>query len=351
LARAIAKKRPAHFFDLENPIDARRLENPMLSLEPLQDLVIIDEAQMQPALAPVLRVLADREGNFTRFLLLGSASPDLIRGASESLAGRIAFVDMAGFDLGEVGAERWRALWSRGGFPKSFLAADDQESFAWRLDFIRTFLERDIRQYGLQVPTQALRRLWSMLAHYHGNLGNASELGRSLGESHTTIRRHIDILTGALVVRQLQPWHQNIGKRQVKSPKFYIRDSGILHALLELGAPSVVEGHPKVGASWEGFCIETILRWTGDRNAWFWGTQSRAELDLLIFHEGRRYGFEIKFADAPGLTRSMRIAHEDLKLERIFLVRPGGGQPYPLEEWAEVVPVTELENTVRKVFG
>ena len=349
LARVIAKRREATFFDLEHPTDARRLENPMTTLEDLRGLVVIDEAQLNPALAPVLRVLADRDPNPATFLLLGSASPDLVKGTSESLAGRIAFVEMSGFDLGEAGSESWRELWHRGGFPKSFLAKDLESSFAWRQDFIKTFLERDLRNMGVQVPAASLRRLWNMLAHYHGQVGNASEIGRSLGESNMTVKRHIDILTGALVVRQLQPWHENIGKRQVKSPKIYIRDSGILHALLELSSPAAVEGHPKLGASWEGFCIENILGWLGERTAWFWSTHSQAELDLLIFHSGRRIGFEFNFSDAPGLTRSMHIAREDLKLDKLIVVYPGVGGSYRLSEWVEVVAIQDLERAVRRM--
>lgn len=347
LARVIAKRRQAVFFDLEHPTDARRLENPMTTLEGLRGLVVIDEAQLHPGLAPVLRVLADREANPATFLLLGSASPDLVKGTSESLAGRIAFVDMSGFDLAEVGADSWRGLWHRGGFPKSFLAKDEEGSFAWRQDFIKTFLERDLRNMGIQVPAATLRRLWNMLAHYHGQVGNAAEIGRSLGESNMTAKRHIDILTGALVVRQLQPWHENIGKRQVKTPKIYIRDTGLLHALLELPSSAAVEGHPKLGASWEGFCIENILGWMGERTAWFWSTHSQAELDLLVFHQGRRIGFEFKFSDAPGLTRSMHIAREDLKLDRVYVVYPGAGGSYPLSDWAEAVAIRDLEKTIR----
>lgn len=345
LARALARKRKATYFDLEHPSDARRLENPMTAMEQLRGLVIIDEAQLQPSLAPVLRVLADRRPNPATFLLLGSASPDLVQGSSETLAGRVAFVEMGGLDLGEVGVEQWRKLWHRGGFPKSFLARTDAASFAWRGDFIKTFLERDMRRFGIQVQAMALRRLWNMLAHYHGQTGNAAEIGRSLGEAHVTVKRHIDILTGALVLRQLQPWHENIAKRQVKSSKVYIRDSGLLHALLELGDGHAVESHPKLGASWEGFCLENILSWTGERNAWFWGTHADAELDLLLFLKGKRYGFEFKFSDAPGLTRSMHIAKSDLNLEHLFVVYPGS-RGYPLAEWAEVIGIAGLESKI-----
>ncbi len=351
LARVLAKRREAFFFDMEHPTDARRLENPMTALQDLSGLVVIDEAQLHPGLSPVLRVLVDRESNPAQFLLLGSASPDLVKGTSESLAGRIGFVDMSGFDLAEVGAGSWRGLWHRGGFPKSFLARDPDASFSWRTDFIRTFLERDLRNMGVQVPAASLRRLWNMLAHYHGQIGNASEIGRSLGESNMTVKRHIDILTAALVVRQLQPWHENLGKRQVKSPKLYIRDSGILHALLELDSVTAVEGHPKLGASWEGFCIENILTWMRERNAWFWSSHSHAELDLLVFHRGVRIGFEFKFSDAPGLTRSTHIAKEDLKLDRLLLVYPGAGGSYRLSDWAEAVAIKDLENSVKKIMA
>ncbi len=351
LARIIASERDATFFDLENPADARRLENPMSALAPLHGLVVIDEAQLRPDIAPILRVLADRQPNPASFLMLGSASPDLIRGTSETLAGRVAFIDMGGFNLDEVDARNWHTLWQRGGFPRSFLAEDAEASFAWRQDFIRTFLERDLRQYGFQIPALTLRRLWTMLAHYHGQVGNASEIGRSLGEAHTTVKRHIDILVGALVVRQLQPWHENLAKRQVKSPKYYIRDSGLLHALLDLSSGDAIDSHPKLGASWEGFCIETILRWTGERNAWFWGSHAHAELDLLVLNGGNRFGFEFKLGDAPGLTRSMHIARQDLRLKRLFVVYPGVGGSYGLDESAEVVAIQDLEAKLGEVLA
>ena len=298
LARRIADRR-AHVFDLENPVDLARLTEPHTALSPLRGLVVIDEVQLQPGLFPLLRVLADRRPLPARFLLLGSASPDLVRTSSESLAGRVAFVPMGGFDLREVGVASLRRLWLRGGFPRAFLARGDEASRRWRDDFILTFLERDIRRFGVEVPAFALRRLWMMLAHYHGQTWNASELARSLGEAHTTVKRHLDILSGALMVRQLQPWFENLGKRQVKAPKVYVRDSGVLHALLGLTTFADLESHPKVGASWEGFVIEQILRRTGDRDAYFWATPSGAELDLLVFVRGRRIGFEVKYADAP----------------------------------------------------
>ena len=268
LANHIVESIRSDYFDLENPADEARLDEPMTALERLQGLVIIDEVQRAPALFPVLRVLADRARPPARFLLLGSASPELVRVSSESLAGRVAFVDMGGFGLREVGAPAMRRLWLRGGFPLSFLARSDAESGAWRRDFIRTFLGRDVRAFGIDISTRAIRRLWTMLAHYHGQVWNASEIGRSLGEAHTTIRRHADVLVGALVVRELQPWFENVGKREIKSPKLYVRDPGILHSLLGVESFRALESHPKLGASWEGFVIEQILNLTGARDAY-----------------------------------------------------------------------------------
>lgn len=340
LARRIAGPR-AHLFDLESPADVGRLAEPQTALSPLRGLVVIDEAQLQPALFPLLRVLADRRPIRARFLLLGSASPDLIRTSAESLAGRVAFVPMGGFDLREVGVAALRRLWLRGGFPRSFLAVTDAVSRRWRDDFVQTFLERDIRRFGVEVPPQVLRRLWTMLAHYHGQLWNASELSRSLGEAHTTVKRHLDILSGALMVRQLPPWFENLGKRQVKAPKVYVRDSGMLHALLGLPTFAALESHPKLGASWEGFVIEQILGRTGERDAYFWATPSGAELDLLVFVRGRRIGFEVKYSDSPRMTKSMAIAQHDLKLDRLLIVYPGETS-YVLRPGIEVVSIRDL---------
>jgi hypothetical protein len=341
VARWLAEGKRAHFFDLEAPADRRALAEPMTALASLRGLVVIDEAQLRPDLFPVLRVLADRKPLPARFALTGSASPDLIRGASESLAGRVGFVDMGGFDLGEAGDRALRKLWVRGGFPRSFLAASEGESRRWRDGFVQTFLERDLRQFGLNVPPVMLGRLWQMLAHYHGQTWNASELGRSLGEAHTTIRRHLDILTGALVVRQLQPWFQNLGKRVVKSPKVYVRDSGLLHALLGIADFRGLEGHPKLGASWEGFVVDEILRLTGERQAWFWGTQGLSEIDLLVRWRGRLLGFEMKYKDAPAMTKSLHVAMQDLKLDQAFIVYPGQSS-YRVAAKVEVVPLPVL---------
>jgi predicted AAA+ superfamily ATPase len=340
IARQVAGIEPVNYFDLEDPVSERRLAEPMLALRSLRGLVVIDEVQRKPDLFPVLRVLADRRPLPARFLVLGSASPDLLRQGSESLAGRIAFVEMDGFDLSETGAAARSRRWWRGGFPRAFLARSERESRAWQENFIRTFLERDIREFGVDVPPVVLRRLWMMLAHYHGQIWNASELSRSLGESHTTVKRHLELLTGALIMRQLQPFHENLGKRQVKAPKVYVRDSGLLHALLNIPAFRLLQGHPKIGASWEGFVLEEIIRRAGERNCFFWATQSGAELDLLVFRRGKRYGVEVKYADAPPISKSMRVAQQDLSLDRLFVVYPGE-QAYDLAKNLTVVPLEQ----------
>ena len=338
LARALASTRRSVYFDLEDPLDLERLTQPKLALAELDGLVVIDEVQRRPDLFPVLRVLADQARRGRRFLILGSASPELLRQGSESLAGRIAFVDMAGFDLGEVGAGQQRRLWWRGGFPRSFLANGDAASNRWRRDFIRTFLERDLPQLGIRVPAPVMRRLWMMLAHHHGQVWNASEIARALGEAHNTVKRHLDALTGALVVRQLQPWYENLGKRQAKAPKVYVRDPGLLHSLLGIDSVSALHSHPKVGASWEGFVLEELIGLAGGRNAYYWRTQAGAELDLLLVSRGRRIGVEVKYADAPAMTRSMHACIESLKLDRLYVVYPGS-EAYALRPGVEVLPL------------
>jgi len=349
LAHQFAAGRDAEFFDLESPADQQRLGEPMTALEPLRGWVVIDEAQLQPSLFPVLRVLADRRDMPARFLLLGSASPDLASGVSESLAGRIALMPMSGFSMPEVGVRSMRALWWRGGFPRSYLAGSNEESREWRADFIQTFLERDLRRFGVQIAAVSLRRFWSMVAHYHGQVWNASEIGRSLGLAHTTVKRHLDILCGAFVMRQLPPWHENLSKRQIKSPKVYLRDAGLLHELLGIDSFSALEGHPKLGASWEGFALEEVLRVAGDRDAYFWATQGGAELDLMVFLNGQRYGFEFKYADAPRITKSLRVAHQDLGLRHIFMVHPGA-KTYPLNEWADTVSLRDIPGRVQAIL-
>jgi predicted AAA+ superfamily ATPase len=341
LARLLAEGRPATFFDLESQPDVRRLQNPELVLSSLDGLVVIDEIQAMPELFTVLRVLVDRPQNRARFLILGSASPDIVKNVSETLAGRVEFVELDPFDLAEVGGERWQALWVRGGFPRAFLAASEEDSAAWREGFIRTFLERDIPQLGFTMPPAAMRRFWMMLAHDHGQTWNASELGRAMGLSDKTVRSYLDLLTGAFMVRQLQPWHANIGKRQVRAPKVYLCDTGLLHSLLGLPDWASLLAHPRVGASWEGFAVEQALRVIRPAEAYFWGTHSGAELDLLFFHRGRRYGVEAKFSEAPDVTRSMHIALEDLALEHLWVLHPGP-HTYPVHEKITVCAITDL---------
>ncbi len=332
LARSMAGSlAPSTYFDLENRLDLNRLANPMMILGALKGYIILDEIQQYPELFKDLRVLVDRDPLPARFLILGSASPDIVRGCSESLAGRVEFVFMSGFDLSEIPSESWSSLWWRGGFPPSFLAVSDENARAWQDNFIRTFLERDLRNMGINIPPVSLHRLWQMHAHGHGQIFNASELGRSLAESYMTVKRHTDILTGSFLLRQLPPWYENLGKRQVKSPKLYIRDSGLLHALLQVHDRHALFGNPKVGASWEGFALEQVLHLTGDQNAYFWATQSGAELDLVLLHQGHRLGVEFKFSETPKTTRSMREAMKLLKVERLYVVHPGL-ESFPLDE-------------------
>lgn len=338
LAAALAGHGGAIRFDLENPADLARLAEPMLALERLRGLVVIDEVQRRPDLFPVLRVLADRKPVPARFLVLGSASPELLRQTSESLAGRVAFIEIGGFALDEIGAEHWRRLWVRGGFPRAYLARSEAESLRWREDFIRTFLERDLAQLGVQVPAPTMRRFWTMLAHHAAGIWNGSEIGRSLGDSHTTVRRHLDVLAAALVVRVVEPWFENLGKRQVKAPKFYIRDTGLLHALLGLPDLRALEGHPKLGASWESFAIEQLLARSGGKPAYYWRTQAGAELDLLLFPGGKRIGIEIKYGAAPAMTKSMASALKDLALHKLFVVHAGNSR-YPLHQRIEALPL------------
>lgn len=332
LAREIAEiESSSAYFDLEDPSSEARLLDPKLALEPLSGLVVIDEVQRRPDLFPLLRVLLDREPLPAKFLLLGSASPELLRGASESLAGRIEFVEMGGFMLDEVGAGNQRLLWQRGGFPLSYLAAGDRDSMKWRHAFVRSFVERDLRQLGVDLPATAVRRFLTMLAHYHGQTWNGSEVGRSLQLSHTTVKRYLDLMTGAMLVRQIHPWYANIGKRLVKTPKVYLRDSGLLHTLLGLERMADIESHPKLGASWEGFALETLLAWRGDTDAHFWGTHGGAELDLCWMTGPRRIGVELKYTSSPTVTKSMRVSMADLALDHLYVVYPGLGR-YPLAE-------------------
>jgi uncharacterized protein len=348
LARFVARGRKATFFDLERPADVARLSSPMTTLEPLRGLVVIDEIQRLPSLFEVLRVLADRSRRPARFLILGSADPRLVRGVSESLAGRVHHVDIEGFDLVEVGASRARTLWLRGGFPRSFLARGAKASLTWRRDYMRDFLYRDLGDLGISIPAVTLSRFWSMVAHFHGGLWNGADFARSLGSSENTARRYLDLLTGAWAVRQLQPWFENTGKRQVKSPKVYVQDSGLLHALLQIETEDQLMGHPKAGASWEGFVISQVLSLLDAPTGYFWRTHQGAELDLLVMRGGKRYGFEIKLSDAPTATKSMRIALEDVRLTHLFVVYPGSIS-YALDERIEVVSIADLGARLKKL--
>jgi len=343
LARMAARQRDlVRFFDLEVATDRTALAaTPEKILSEATGLVVLDEVQRVPSLFEVLRPLADRPGVPARFLLLGSASPDLVRGTSETLAGRALVLHIPGFTLEEVGHKRQNDLWLRGAFPRSFLAADEAASLRWRESFIDSFLERDIPKLGIRTPSETLRRFWNMLCHFHGQIWNASELARSLAANEKTARHYLDILAGAYMVRVLPAWHEKIGKRQVKSSKVYLRDSGLLHAMLDIRTRAQLESHPIYGASWEGFALEQTLARFGDRHAWFWATQRGAELDLMVLHEGRRIGFEFKCADAPGMTRSLGIALTDLKLDRVFVVYPGATR-YPLSDRVEAIPLSEI---------
>jgi predicted AAA+ superfamily ATPase len=333
----------AHYFDLENPEDEARLTDPMLTLKELRGLVVVDEIQRSPGLFPVLRVLVDRGRSAPRFLVLGSASPDLLRQGAETLAGRIAYHELKGLALDEVGVGDSQRLWLRGGFPRSYLARTAAASDEWRRGFIRTFLERDLPQLGIGIRSATLRRFWAMLAHYHGQIWNSSEFARSFGVADTTVRNYLDVLTSALVVTQLQPWHENIGKRQVKSPKVYLADSGILHALLNVTRLQDLEKHPKLGASWEGFVISQVIHQLKARpeECYFWGTHAGSELDLLVVSGRARLGFEVKRTTSPRATPSMRNALKDLKLRTLDVLH-AGEQTFALAEGIRAVAFTRL---------
>jgi uncharacterized protein len=344
LAQRFVTRDSPNYFDLEYPLHAQRLAQPAQVLERLEGLVVIDEVQRQPELFPLLRVLMDRSDDAGQYLLLGSASPSLARQAGESLLGRVETVEVGGFDLLEVQAgAQWQdevadALWLRGGFPRSYLAANDADSFAWRQAAIANHVNSDLPQFGLDVAAPAMLRFWTMLAHYHGQTWSAADPARSLAVSQPTVRRYLDILTQTMMVRQLQPWHENIGKRQVKAPKVYFRDTGLLHALMGVETMAQLLTHPRAGASWEGFALEQVLRLAKPDQAWFWATHQGAELDLLMFKGARRIGVEFKRADVPRLTPSMRIAIDDLKLDSLYVVHPGLHR-FVLAEGIEAVPL------------
>jgi predicted AAA+ superfamily ATPase len=350
LARQLVSPNSVNYFDLENPFNLARLDQPMNILQEMRGLVIIDEIQRRPDLFPVLRVLCDRDPLPARFLILGSASPALLQQSSESLAGRMTTIPMSGFSLGEVGNPAQTQHWRRGGFPLSFLAASEEESLDWRKDFVLTFLERDVPQFGFNIPATSLFRFWNVLAHYHGQVWNAAEAARTLNIGATTARRYLDLLQDLFMVRQLQPWHANLGKRQVKSPKIYIRDTGLLHYLLGIRSEQELALHPRSGASWEGYVIEETIKAVAPEEAYFWATHSGAELDLLFIKNGQRIGVECKRMDAPRLTPSMRIALQDLQLDRLVVLYPGP-HPYQLDEKINVLPLASLAEKTFDLMG
>ena len=347
LAKQLASKRAnSTWFDLEDPADLARLDDPGLELRPLKGLVVLDEIHRLPEIFPVLRVLADRPGTPARFLVLGSASPELLRQTSETLAGRVAFCRLDGFNMNEVGDPD--RLWLRGGYPRSYLARSEAASVRWRHNFVDTFLSRDAPDLGGSVPPATLRRFWTMLAHWHGQTWNGAEFGRAFGVAHTTVRRYLDLMTSLFVVRQLAPWFENISKRQVRSPKVYVADSGILHSLLGLPSRDALVSHPKVGASWEGFIVSQVIERLAARpeQCFHWSTHSGAQLDLLVMAGERRLGFEVKRAEAPTLTRSMRLAFETLKLHRLDVIH-AGTQRYQLGQGIRALPASEINTAFR----
>jgi len=336
------KNKNIHFFDLENPNDLARLDNPTLALQDLDGIIIIDEVQRSPELFPVLRVLVDERPN-VKYLLLGSASRDLLAQSSESLAGRISYLEISGFSLGHLAIKDLKKLWVRGSFPRSFLAGSEKSSYQWRQDFVTTFLERDVPALGLNIPAKMLRRFWLMLSHYHGQIFNASEIGRSLSVSDNTARRYLDVLSGTFLVRQIQPWYYNTKKRLVKRPKLYFRDSGILHSLLALENYQDVVTSPKLGASWEGFALQQVIEHLNlrEEEVFYWAVHTGAELDLVFLRKGKLWGVELKYSEAPKLTKSMKSAIEELSLEHLWVVYPGDTS-YSLSSNASAVPITNL---------
>jgi predicted AAA+ superfamily ATPase len=341
LARELVEVTSLNYFDLEDPVSLARLDEPMTALQPLKGLVVIDEVQRRPDLFPILRVLSDRTPLPASFLILGSASPGLLRQSSESLAGRVEIMSMSGFSLEEVGQEKQSRHWLRGGFPLSYLAQSEADSIAWRKYFVQTFLERDLPQFGVRIPATTLLRFWTMVAHYHGQVWNSAEPARSLSMGETSVRRYLDLLTDVFMIRQLPPWFTNITKRQIKAPKVYFRDSGLLHYLLGIRSEKELYDHPKSGASWEGYVIEEVLRAVEPDEAYFWGTHGGAEIDLVLHKNGKMFGVECKRVDAPKLTPSMRIALSDLSLERIIVIYPGVKR-YSLAGRVEALPVDEV---------
>ena len=350
LARGFSDGREVRWFDLEDSGDRAALRQPELALSPLRGLVVIDEVQREPGLFAALRPLADRRGAPARFLVLGSASPTIVRGVSESLAGRVGFVDLGGLNLAEVGPKARDALWLRGGFPRSFLATTDPASARWRSDFLRSFLEQDLPQLGVRTAAETLRRFWTMIAHFHGQVWNGAEFARALSASEPTARHYLDLLCGTYMVRRLQPWHTNLGKRELKAPKIYVRDSGLLHRLLGITDRASLLSHPKLGASWEGFALEQILAACGAEDTYYWATHNGAELDLVLFRRGKAWGVEFKVGDGPTMTKSLQIALGDLKLERAWIVH-AGTKTYPVNERVDALPLHKLRELIDTIMG
>ena len=332
-----------HHFDLESPLDLTQLSDPMLTLSPLRGLVVLDEIHRLPEVFPILRVLADRESRPASFLILGSAAPSLLKQSSESLAGRLAYYELPGITMSEVESDQFDALWSRGGFPLSVTANSAEESYRWRAQFIQNFLERDIPQFGIGIASSTLRQFWTMVAHYHAQIWNGTELARAFGVSHTAVRRYLDVMESTFMLRCLKPWSANIRKRQVKSPKVYFRDPGLLHVMLGIKNPEELQNHPKLGASWEGFVIDNILQvlQVEDYDSYFWATNRGAEIDLLIQQGGGLRGFEVKRTSAPSITRSMYIALDDLELSQIDVVYPGE-KTFPLSDRIRAVSASRI---------
>lgn len=349
MARQFIDAASINYFDLEDPSSLSRLDEPMTALSSLKGLIVIDEVQRKPDLFPVLRVLSDRTSLPARFLILGSASPELLRQSSESLAGRIEAIAMSGFSMAEVGSSAQARHWLRGGFPPAFLSRNESDSLAWRRNFVQTFLERDLPQWGIGIPSAALLRFWTMLAHYHGQIWNAGVPARSLGVSEPTVRRYLDILSGVFMVRQLLPWHVSLKKRQIKAPKIYLRDTGLLHYLLGIRSEKELLSHPKYGASWEGYVIEETLKAIEPDETYYWATHGGAEIDLVLVKNGRLLGVECKRMDAPGITPSMRNAMEDLKLEQLAVVYPGSKR-YSLGNRINVVPLAMVAEGMKGLF-
>ncbi len=343
LARTVVPRESVNYFDLEDPVDLARLSEPMLALGPLRGVVVIDEVQRHPELFPVLRVLADREDRPATFLVLGSASPEALRQSSESLAGRIEILELPGLGAADLDGDI-DLVWLRGGYPRAVLAGSDADATRWLRSYLRTLATRDLREFGLSLPAATIERFLALVAHHQANLWNAATVARALDSSESTVRRYLDGLCDAMLVRQLQPWHANEGKRLVRRPKVYYRDTGLLHTLWGVSTHQALQQHFGIGASWESCVIDELFRRSPDARHYFWRTSNGAELDLVIEEpSGQRFGFEIKRADAPRVTPSVRAALEDpqLRLDGVWVLYPGSTL-YRLNDEVTVVPLRDL---------